>query len=120
MKLAAKWTAEMLAVCRGKSAITEPVISAFKRDHARLSSQQKRCLERGFNRFETGVSKNCLTMAAPRSFESNAAQLAREFGFARMRMHISHRVQKLPHLFPTGLNHARVRMAGDRDSKRPG
>ena len=48
------------------------------------------------------------------------AQVAGEFGLARVRMHIAHGVQKPGHLFLTGFDDARVCVTGGRDAKRGG
>ena len=114
----------MLAMCGIERAIPDPVIRSCESDHTRLASGQHHRLEGSLNRLKPGVAKNCLSsrgdfrLLCRPSFECDAAQFSRKLGFKRMRVHITHRMKQLSHLFFSCLHHPRVGMPGSRYSER--
>ena len=127
--------AEKIAMRGVERAVAEPVIRAGEGDDPVLAGGQHRRLERGFDGFKTGVAENgfpegrvirALISGAPelvrpglvQRSKVSAAQFAREFGLARVRMHVAHRVQQPGHLPLPGLDDARIGMTGGGDTER--
>ena len=130
-KLEMERAAEKIAVRHVERAVAESVIRAGEGDDTVLAGGEHRRFERGFDGFKTGIAENDFAVNWIRgpgsgvwgfgpAFEGNAAQFAREFGLARVRMHVAHRVQQTGHLFLPGFDDARIGVAGGGDAKRRG
>src|SRR6266699_6729741 len=133
-KLAGKGRPEMLAMGGTERAIAESVISTPKGDHTGLARCQQRCLKRSFDRFKTRVAKDHFPRERPARFREAPddpglwrldfrlfsrppfkrypAQLARQLGFERVRMHVTHCVKQRGHLFLAGPDDAWIGVAG--------
>ena len=115
-------TAEKIAMRGVERAVAEAMIRALECNYPALAGGQQRGFKRGLNGFKTGIAENGLArfFAVAPTFECNPAQVAGEFRFARVRMHVAHGVQKPGHLLLTGLDDARVGVTGGGNTKRGG
>ena len=121
-KLKVKRGAEEIAVGGIERTIAEAMISALEGNHSAFAGGQHRGLERGLDSFKAGIAENDLArfFAVAPTFKGYPAQVAGEFRFARVRMHVAHGVQKPGHLGLPGLDDAQVGMTGGGNAKRGG
>ncbi len=121
-KLILERAAEKITVGHVERTVAEPMIRAGEGDDTVLAGGEHGGLERGFDRFKTRIAENDLAFffAAAPAFEGEAAQCAREFGLARVGMHITHRVRETGQLPLPGLDHAQIGMTGGSHAKRRG
>src|SRR5688572_28504687 len=108
----------MCAVGGVQRAVAEAMVGPFECDNPGFAGGEERSFQRGFDCFEAGVGENCFTIASSPALESDAAEFAREFGLARVRMNIAHGVKQFGHLLRGGAEDVAIRMTGSGHSER--
>src|SRR5262249_42623891 len=111
----------MIVVSGVECAITDPMVSTLKCDHARPARRQHRRFHRCLARLKPRVAKDGLpglSLCAPPSLERDAAQLACQLTLEPVGMDIPHGMKQPGHLLLPRLDDSRVRMTGCRHAKR--
>ena len=106
--------AEKIAVRGVERAVAESVIRAGEGDDAVFAGGEHGGFERGFDGFKAGIAENDfavnwfgvrrLAFEICPALEGEAAQFARQFGLARVGMHVAHRVRQPGHLLLAGFD----------------
>ena len=117
-QLRLKRAAEKIAVRDVERAVAKPVIRAGKCNDAAFAVARIAVLSAASTASNPELQKIVLPDFVAPAFEMISAQFLREFGFARVRMHVAHRVKQSRHLFLPGLDDVWVRMTSGGDAER--